>query len=246
MKKTLAAILALVILSSAALVACEKKNNNNNENNNNDTEDDIFVSNNGTNTNDTSDTNSDSSNTTKTDDFVALTASKTVYVMSDVYLRNEPSKNSSQKKVVTTGTELTATAKNDKWYKVTYSGETLYVVVDYVTDNKNDTVFNAISADEPLKELTLVKNSDGTNPQVNLREVPVVHSDVSIKTIGRTAADVADNKPEPSKLQIVAKNESGTWYKVKYDNVEYYLAINTTTKPFFVELKGGNSGPVGG
>ncbi len=245
MKKTFAAILALVILSSTALVACNKEKNNNNENNNSDDDNDIFVQ--GTvDSSDTSDTDSDSSNTTKTDEFEALTASKTVYVMSDVYLRNEPSKNSSQKKVVTTGTELTATAKSDKWYKVTYSGETMYVVMDYVTDNKSDTVFNAISADEPLKELTLVTYSDGTNPQVNLREVPVVHSDVSIKTIGRTADDVANNKPEPSKLQIVAKNTSGTWYKVKYENSEYYLAINSVTKPCFTELKGGNSGPVGG
>ncbi len=239
MKKTLAAILALLMLSSVALVACKKDDKPNNDDGNNDPDGEFVQKDPSSDSTSDTGTGTDTTDTIKKDEFESV--SKTVYVMSDVNLRSEPS--SKQSAIVTsvaTATELTVTAKNDDWYKITYNGETMYVVKDYVTDNKDNTVFTAIAEDDPLKTLTLVTNSDDTSPQVNIRKVPVVYDDVSFVTIDNKK--VTAEKP----LEILAKNTSGTWYKVKYDGSEYYLAINSSTRKHFNELKGADSGTAGG
>ncbi len=241
MKKTLAAILALVILSSAALVACEKKNNNSNDGNDN-TEDDIFVQ--GTTSTDSTDsstdTGTDTGSSSASSEFEVV--SKTVYVMSKVNLRNEPSTKSST--IVTSApatTALTVIAQNDEWYKINYNGETMYVVRDYVANSPDEATFTDIASDDPLKTLTVVTNQDGTSPTVNLRTAPVF-SEATKSSVVLDNTKVTADKP----LEIIAKNGTGTWYKVKFENAEYYLAINSVTKPYFNETKGINDEPAGG
>ncbi len=242
MKKILAAFLALITISSVALVACKKDKNPSSDGGGNDGGDGFEFVNTSPSTSDTGTETTDTGDddNTPSSSFTDLTAEKTVYVVSTVRVRTEPSiKDSTVKATVTAGTELTATAKSSKWYKVKYNNEICYVIAEYVTDEKAEIEYADVAADDPIKTLTIAEKNNASQ-QVNLRESPVVYDDVHYVTV--TNKEVTAEKP----LEILKKNAAGNWYIVKYDNKEYYVAINSGTYACFNENISGSSGPVGG
>ncbi len=247
MKKTLAAILALLMITSVALVACQKKDDSPSSDDSGD--DDIFVqdsnvdtsNNTGDNTDDNTDDNNDDSNIDNTVVSKFEAVSKTVYAVTKINLRNEPSAAASAVAAsVGVSTALTVVAQNNEWYQITYNGETMYVNRDYVSSRLEETQFSPISEDDALKTLTLVTNEDGSSPTVFLRTAPSFHENEKGPSIDNVK--VTSDKP----LQIIEKNAIGTWYKVEFEGKNYYLAINSVTKPHFNELKGITDEPARG
>ncbi len=247
MKKTLAVLLALITICSTALVACNNDKEDPSQNTEGDDGFDISVPTDTDDTTgtgegtDTTDTNNNSSNNNGSSAGEFTSVTKSVYTMARVYLRSEPKRSDSSKyKIVEPGTKLDVTATNTDWYKVTYEGAVRYIVAAYVTDNIEDTQFSDVAEDDALKTLTIAIGADNESKSVNLREVPVVFDDVSIVTVDNTK--VTAEKP----LTILKKNASGNWFVVEYNDKEYYVAINSSTKPCFNEFAEANDGPVGG
>ncbi len=234
MKKILAAALAILTISSVALVSCKKEQQPSNDGGNSGGDDIVFEnpSNKNTDTDDNTESGTDTENKKPaTKEFSDLTAAKTVYAMYDINIRKEPT-DSATKKGVNAGTEMSATATNDVWYKVTYDGETWYVPCDYVANSKEATVFTDLAENERFT-LTIKKSNSDNKNQVNLRKYPLF-GDIERKTIEED--DITAEKP----LTVIAKNGTGTWYKVTFDGQTYYLAITSATKPVLDGIPGGN------
>ncbi|MBR4012721.1 MAG: SH3 domain-containing protein [Clostridia bacterium] len=239
MKKTLAIFLALIMILSVALVACKSKTTSSNTNE--EEESNEFVLQNKNDTSDTTDTSTDTDDKGESTVFVDFTSTKKLWVMSDVNLRSEPKMDSGVNKVgVEAGTELEASAKNNDWYKITYNGETRYVSVDYVTENKADTQFIISENEADWFTLTIKASGVSTPNKINLRSKPVFADDVTYKTV--TEEDVTTTNP----LTVVGKNESGNWYIVTFKDEVYFLAITSVTKPVLVGLPSNSGGNFGG
>ncbi len=242
MKKTLAAFLALITISSVALVACNDDSPVNNDGGNNNGDEFEIIANPGTTESNTGSDTTDTgdNNNGLAGSFEDLSSPKTLYVVSAVRIRTEPTlKDSTVKVQVQAGTQLQATAKNKNWYKITYNNEPCYVVAEYVTDDATVIEYKDVAEDDTIKTLTIAEKN-GTSQQVNLREAPVVYDDVKFVTV--TNKEVTADKP----LVILQKNTAGNWYKVQYNNKEYYVAINSGTYDCFNERLSSTSGPVGG
>jgi len=128
------------------------------------------------------------------------------------------------------------------WYKVSYNNQELYANSNYVTTNIEDTNFSAI---EPTDQFTLtIKTPDTGVNTVNLRTILTYDKNLPEGHI--ISVSNVDTQTKP--MTVVAKNATGTWYKVKYDNKDYYLAISSGTKPFLVGLPASDSqgGIIGG
>ena len=239
MKKTLAILLALIMILSVALVSCNNKKPSSSIGDD-DPDNDFVAQSKATDTGDDSNT-SNTDNAALGAEFVEFTSTKTLWVMSDVYLRSEPSTSSSSKIGVETGTELVADAKNDSWFRITYNGETRYVSADYVTETQSEAVFTKFENDSDRFTLTIKSSGVSTSPnQINLRSAPVFDSTRSTKTVKET--EVTASNP----LTVIGKNGNSSWYIVLFNGTEYYLAITSVTTPLLVGLPSNNSGNFGG
>ena len=63
---------------------------------------------------------------------------KTMYVVSDVYVRQEPDASSEAVAVAYLGDEVTAVDVDEKWCKVTLGDKEGYVVKEYLTESKDE------------------------------------------------------------------------------------------------------------
>ncbi|MBE6535130.1 MAG: SH3 domain-containing protein [Ruminococcaceae bacterium] len=246
MKKTLALLLALIMMLSVSLVACD--NGNDVGNNGDDFEDDDgFVGITTTPSTDETDAESDTNNGNE-DEWAVRNF--TAYSMCMMYLRAEASRSAKAITTIEEKTQLTVVAEatisesgvETVWYKVSYNNQELYANSNYVTTNIEDTNFSAI---EPTDQFTLtIKTPDTGVNTVNLRTILTYDKNLPEGHI--ISVSNVDTQTKP--MTVVAKNATGTWYKVKYDNKDYYLAISSGTKPFLVGLPASDSqgGIIGG
>lgn len=75
---------------------------------------------------------------------------KTMYVVSDVYIRQEPDASSEAVAVAYLGDEVTAVDVDEKWCKVTLGDQEGYVVKEYLTESK-DEADQAVKSEEAAK-----------------------------------------------------------------------------------------------
>ena len=239
MKKLIALLLAILMVATVALVSCSgnKGTQGGNADNDANTEDDNgLVIPNGVGSSDTTDAGSDSTDTSEggnnnnnnhntSGTFVDVASQFSVYTYTTTKIRSAAKMNASEVTSVETSAQLTVIAKNDEWYKVKYGADEGYVLQDFVTANKDDTIFTDLDEAE-YKTITVKGNADEIK-KVNIRQYPIIADDYltqSIKTL--TYAETANNA-----LVKIGENASGTWYKVSYENEVYYLKINSSTKP---------------
>lgn len=76
---------------------------------------------------------------------------KTMYVVSDVYIRQEPDASSEAVAVAYLGDEVTAEDVDEKWCKVTLGDKEGYVVKEYLTESK-DEADQAVKSEAAAKE----------------------------------------------------------------------------------------------
>lgn len=221
MKKILAIFLALITIMSVALVACDD-NATTGGNSDDVDETDEFVAQKGTDTDDGTDDTDDK----KTGGWEA--AAYDIYCMANgLNVRKSDSASSEKLGTLKIGDKLTASERNDDWYKVTYNGTTAYVARDYVTMSADEANFTRNATAEPLQVA-----QGKTDLQVTLRRDPVVIDD----TYG-----MAFKGTDAGTLSKVGQNADGSWYIVSYDAdgtgagtaVEYYLAVGSAAREMF-------------
>ena len=220
MKKILAIFLALITILSITLVACNEKAVTTPNNDNDDDNDFVIQSKNTTDSSDTGDTND-------VPDGDWTPVSYQIYAMTKINLRAEDSKSSTSIGTVEAATALTAVAKSEKWYKISYNNQDAYVSADYVTETVAEATFTTL-ADADQFEVKVKQHNTQNNEnayQVNLRAYPSFDTDLATTSV--TKADT-DTNP----MTVIAKNGTGSWYKVTYKGSEYYLAITSKTKPY--------------
>ena len=238
MKKILAIFLALIMIMSVALVACsnDRATTGGGEGGVEDDDND-FVSK----KTDTSTDTDDESKKTNSGDWTALT-NTTIYAMCKVNLRAEDSQKSTSVKQVEAMTALTAVAKSDDWYKVSYEGQELYIDANYVGSSLEEATFTDL-AEADRFNVTIKAHGANEDPySVYLGKLPTF--DRSLE--GTISVKKANTDVNP--LIVIAKNGTGSWYKVSYNNEIYYLCITSKTKPYLngIPTSGGNGEIVGG
>ena len=240
MKKILAIFLALIMIMSVALVACsnDRATTGGGEGGVEDDDND-FVSK----KTDTSTDTDDESKKTNSGDWTALT-NTTIYAMCKVNLRTADSKKSDTNiaKTVEAKTALTALAKSDSWYKVSYEGQELYIDANYVGSSLEEATFTDL-AEADRFNVTIKAHGANEDPySVCLGKLPTF--DRSLE--GTIYVKKANTDVNP--LIVIAKNGTGSWYKVSYNNEIYYLCITSKTKPYLngIPTSGGNGEIVGG
>lgn len=247
MKKTLALLLALIMMLSVSLVACNNNSSNDGGNDDGIEDDDGFV---GLGTTPVTDETDDESDTDTSNDDEWAVRNFTAYSMCEMYLRAEASRSAKAITTIKEKTQLTVVAEatisesgaETVWYKVSYNNQELYANSNYVTTNIEDTNFSSI---EPTDQFTLtIKTPDEGVNTVNLRTILTYDRNLPEGHI--ISVSNVDTQTKP--MTVVAKNATGTWYKVKYDNKDYYLAISSSTKPYLVGLPASDSqgGIIGG
>lgn len=219
MKKILAIFLALVTIMSVALVACDKNNGGTTGgNSNDDDDDDIFVTQG--NNKETSDTDSKGTNNSSGWQEVSVT----IYAMGVVNLRSEANRSDDSNVLAKTtiGQSLSATAKDEDWYKVSYNNQEAYISADFVTTNKAEATFVSCTETVLKVKQEIVNQNASTDYdkycKVNVRTDPVVDSATETKHV-LIYSDTANGE-----LKLVGKNETGSWWKVTYKDNTYYIA----------------------
>jgi len=239
MKKLLALLLAILMIASIALVSCQatKTTGTSGGGNNvdDDTEDDgglVIPDNFTTNTNETgSDSSSETGNGNNNNDndddnnsvdgFETVT-SFSVYTYVSTKIRSSAMMSANSVKTVEQSAQLTVVAKKgDTWYKVKYGTDEGYVPQDFVSTNKDDTIFTEIPAADQ-KTITVKGTSEDDTKQVNIRPYPII-SDF----LEQTAVTLDYSKS----AKKIGESKSGLWYKVSFEDKIYYLKINDATKP---------------
>ena len=231
MKKTLATLLALTTILTVSLTACNNNTTHGNDGTDTDTDDLIVPP-----VSDTKDTE-DNNKTTESDPPKSdwETISYSVYAMAKINLRSEDSQKSEKVATVDMGTTLSAVARNDKWYKLSYNGGTAYVNREHVTTSKDECTFEACES----TVLKIKDNGDAENPYtVNLRILPIIVEDTL------TEHSINHTHTANGELIKVAENKAGNWYKVKYtvngETGDYYIKMTSAIKGYFGLTSGGD------
>ena len=207
MKKTLALFLALITILSIALVSCKSNTppvSSSNEG------DDVWA--------DRSTTSETSTDTKKPTKGGWTEVNYTIYAMANnLNIRKSDSASSESLDKVNIGAALTATAKGDDWYKISYADGEAYVSADYVTTDASEATFTDLSTPETLVIKEDTNNSYGEKGRnVNLRSNPVFDDESPYTTIYR-------NNTQNSQLKKIATNGKGNIWKVSYNNETYYI-----------------------
>lgn len=229
MKKLLTLFLALITVLSVTLVAC---NDSTPPSTSDDDGGNEFVSRNPT-TSDTSDTDKDDKNNTG----AWTEVNYAIYAMADnLNIRAEASGSSTSLGKVNIGTSLTAVAKSDDWYKISYTDGTdgvAYVSADFVTTVENESKFTDYATDsEDRKALVIKEEGTNENPYtVYLRKNPSLDEEDSV-SINR-------EKTSGDKLMKVGVNASGNIWKVTYNGGTYYIGAGAFK--YFEGYTGGGS-----
>ena len=254
MKKLIALLLAILMIASLALVSCKNNKGTTGDSGNKgaDTEDDGglvipegFGSSNttgtGTDSAQTSDTegNQGGNNQVPATSFVDVANQFSVYTYTSTKLRASAMMKANEVVTVNASEELKVIAQNDDWYKVRYGSDEGYVIKDFVTTNKDDTVFTDYATEEDYKTVQIKGDANNIN-KVNIRQYPIVADEYlvqSVKTL--TYAETSNGE-----LLVIGQNATGRWFKVSYQGSVYYLAVNSSTKPLLIvsgEALGGSS-----
>ena len=243
MKKLLALLLAILMIATVALVSCNNKKGTtggNADEGANTEEDNGLVIPNGVGSSDTTDAGSDSTDTsdagnqgssnnqTPSGTFVDVATQFSVYTYTTTKIRASAMMKAEEVTTVETSTQLTVIAKNDTWYKVKYGADEGYVLQDFVTANKDDTIFTDFD-EADYKTVQIKGDADNIN-KVNIRQYPIVADDYLVQVVKTlTYAETSNGE-----LLKIGENTSGNWYKVSFNNEVYYLKINSSTKPLLI------------
>lgn len=95
-------------------------------------------------------TETESETAEETETEAAAAEPKTMYVVSDVYVRQEPDASAEAVAVAYLGDEVTAVDVDEKWCKVTLDDKEGYVVREYLTESK-DEADQAVKSEEAAK-----------------------------------------------------------------------------------------------
>ncbi len=223
MKKTLALLLALLMLASVALVSCGDKPEETDPANETD---DPFASyqgsESGTGTGETDEQGNPTGGEDEvTSDFVA--ASGTYYLRHTVYVSKDGKKKGTDAKnagVVKFGQEVTVTAQNSKWYKITFEGKEGYVHKELLTANQKEV--NVVALETPVKAKIsgLGLKEDGKTPYtINIRTTPWNCSDNAVYPNANVLANISNKKYSVSdgfEVEKIGATEDGNWIQIKY------------------------------
>ena len=238
MKKLIALLLAILMIASISLVACNNKKgttgNNGGGDDVADSEDNGLVIPDAPISSETTGEGSDTTGTNgannNTNTGFENVVSFSVYTYVRTSVRSSAMMKASVVTTVDASAQLTVLAKNGSWYKVKYGTEEGYVPQDFVTTNRDDTVFTDF--EEADRKVIKIKanTEDPTQPfKVNIRQYPIV-SDFLTQTV----KEMDSTKTANGELVQLGVNASGTWYKVAYDNGVYYLRVSNSTRPYLI------------
>ncbi len=213
MKKILALVLALLMIATmVSLTACSDDKDDDEE-----TEDDYEYIGTGTGDategEDDTDTEEDKTEPEETEPEETDWIEKNDYIcvaVNGVALREGPGRDYKSVKSLDSGTKLKRLETNGRWDKVSFEGETYYVSATYTTTSVKD--FTFVEYEEEDQVLLNVKEEC----TVNLRSTPFytegdVNANVLFSGFGPTETD-----DDGESLKLIAKSESGTWYKVSF------------------------------
>lgn len=242
MKKILIAALALITVLTMSLTACGDTQNPEDENPNDDliSRDDEEPTDNEDedNTDDkTDDQTPDDSGDGPTQTPVGgwTSAAATVYAKTASNVRENASKTSTSLGVVQMGTALTRVETNGTWDKITYNGNTAYILSDLVTVSQNRVTFEDKTADDMTLHLT-------ASNKTNLRSSPVVSDHVDNLKGTIRAEDTANGT-----LKLAKLSADKAWAEVRFTGTDEngktfvgteVLYISTT---YIQELASGNN-----
>ena len=243
MKKLLALLLAILMIATVALVSCNNKKGTtggNADEGANTEEDNGLVIPNGVGSSDTTDAGSDSTDTsnagnqggnnnqTPSGTFVDVATQFSVYTYTTTKIRASAMMKAAEVTTVEASAQLTVVAKNETWYKVKYGADEGYVLQDFVTANKDDTIFTDFN-EADYKTVQIKGDADNIN-KVYIRQYPIFADDY----LDQVRKDLTYAETSNGELLKIGVNETGTWYKVSYNNEIYYLAITSVTKPHLI------------
>ncbi|MBR6681151.1 MAG: SH3 domain-containing protein [Clostridia bacterium] len=242
MKKLLALLLAILMIATVALVSCNNKKGTtggNADEGANTEEDNGLVIPNGVGSSDTTDAGSDSTDTsdagnqggnnqTSSGIFVDVATQFSVYTYTTTKIRASAMMKAAEVTTVEASAQLTVVAKNETWYKVKYGADEGYVLQDFVTANKDDTIFTDFN-EADYKTVQIKGDADNIN-KVYIRQYPIIADDY----LDQVRKDLTYAETSNGELLKIGVNETGTWYKVSYNNEIYYLAITSVTKPHLI------------
>ena len=232
MKKILAASLALLMMATTvSLAACSKDDPAPA-----DPDDDEFEY------NYSSDTDSDAAAPSDSDNAESETQNespngewiekndKIVVAVDRVVLRDGPGRDYDAVKTLNWNTVLDRVGTNGNWHKVNYDGGEYYINSDYTSREVKDFSFTDYPAAE---QISLNVRLDC---QVNLRETPFYTEYDPYDNVIFAGFKDTETDGEGESLKLIAKSESGNWYKVSftgtwgsktYENKICYLAASS-------------------
>lgn len=214
MKKILIAAIALMTVLTMSLTSCESEPTPNEAGNgldddiisrddeSNENEDDSSNGENNETPNNSEDENNN--NNTQTPVGVWTAASGTVYVRTKAHIRESASKTSESAGIVEMGTALTRTETNGTWDKVTYNGNTAYILSDLVTTSQSRVTFE----DKTAENKTLHLKEDTKS---NLRTSPVASDHVN-----NLAGTIGSEHTNSGTLKLVKLSKDGYWAQVSF------------------------------
>ncbi len=219
MKKTLALLLALLMLVSVALVSCGEKNDETDPVDDNNPFGDYEGSESGDPFGET-DESGNVKDTDSTSEFVA--ASGTYYLRHTVYVSKDGKKKGTETKnagVANFGQEVTVTAQNSKWYKITFDGKEGYVHKELLTADKKEV--NVVALETPVKAKIsgLGTKEDKTPYTINIRTTPWNCSDSAVYANANVLLNISNKKYSVSdgfEVEKIGATEDGKWIQIKY------------------------------
>lgn len=212
MKKILAIALALLMMASTvSLVACSKEDPSPV-----DPDDDEYEYNYGTDSDTAAKDPSDSDNGDDSDrdvDVVGEWIEKTdkiVVAMDRVVLREGPGRSYDSVATLSWNTVLDRTGTNGEWHKVSYEGQECYINADFTTREVNDFKFVEYAAAEQIE---LHVKGDF---KINLRSTPFYPEYEPTDNVVFSGFSATETDADGESLKLIAKSESGNWYKVSF------------------------------
>ncbi len=230
MKKILAIALALLMMAATvSLAACSKDDPEPK-----DPDDDEFEYNYSSDTDeaDPSDSDTDESdkkdNESPTGEWIDKN-DKVVVAMDRVVLREGPGRDYDTVATLSWNTVLDRKGTNGSWHKVSYEGQECYINADYTTREVND--FKFVDYPEAEQVALHVKGDF----KINLRSTPFYPEYDPADNVIFSGFGATETDAEGESLKLIAKSESGNWYKVSftgtwgsktYENKICYLAAS--------------------
>lgn len=215
MKKILALVLALLMIATmVSVTACSKDDD---EPDDTDDENEYIDSSKGTEGQSESESATDTE--AKDTEPEVTEPEETEWIKKDDYicvgvnglvLREGPGKDYKNVASLESGTKLKRLETNGRWDKVSYEGATCYVSAIYTTTSVKD--FTFVEYEEEDQVLLNVKEEC----TVNLRSTPFYTDGDATANVLFSGFGPTETDGEGESLKLIAKSESGVWYKVSF------------------------------